>query len=224
MEFAGYVFQQQQLYTQAITHKSMASDGMGNERLEFLGDRILGQVMAEELFHRFPQDAEGVMAAKFVRLVEKKSLVRAARRTGLDKTIARELKEDHSALSESIIADTLEAMIAAIYLDGGWQAAKDLILHIWQDDIAHIGTLSLAILVDSKTRLQEYTQAKGMGLPIYKLLERWGEKDHEQTFRVAVMVQDVIKAEGVGKSKRKAEQMAAQKALDTFMSNNENER
>lgn len=201
----GYSFKERQWLDWALTHSSTAS-GHNYERLEFLGDRVLGLVMAEALFKEFPQENEGGLARRHSALVQGRTIAVIGQMNDLGEHIAMSLAERASGggFKESIVADVMEAMIGAIYLDGGLDAARDMILRLWGDNIA---TLTVAPQ-DPKTELQEWVQARGKPLPVYEVTGKTGP-DHAPEFTVAVLVEDEVPVEAQGPSRRQAEKTAA---------------
>ncbi|WP_193074024.1 ribonuclease III [Pseudomonas sp. FME51] len=207
----GYSFKDQDLLVLALTHRSLG--GRNNERLEFLGDSILNFVAAEALFERFPQAREGQLSRLRARLVKGVTLAELAKGFELGDYLrlgSGELKSG-GFRRESILADTTEAIIGAIYLDSGMEAARERIL-LWLT-----GHIELLTLVDNnkdpKTRLQEYLQGQHCDLPEYEVIDVSGEA-HCRVFRVECRVVPMTgHTFGVGNSRRLAEQEAAQKAL-----------
>lgn len=209
----GYAFQQPGLLEEALTHRSAAP--RHNERLEFLGDALLNLVMAEYLFQRYPQASEGELSRLRANLVKGETLAEVARGLKLGEELRLGQGEIRSggAQRESILADALEAIFGAVYLDGGLNACRALILHLYRDNLA--GLASAGELKDPKTRLQEYLQARQQPLPIYSVLEIRGEP-HTQRFTVECAVVD-RRAVAVGNSRRKAEQDAARQMLGLLL-------
>jgi ribonuclease-3 len=209
----GYIFQQPGLLEEALTHRSASPHN--NERLEFLGDALLNLVMAEYLFQRYPQASEGELSRLRANLVKGETLAELAR--GLQ--LGEELRLGQGELRsggpqrESILADALEAIFAAAYLDGGLSACRALILHLYRDSLE--GLASAGELRDPKTRLQEYLQARQQPLPVYTVLEIHGEP-HAQSFTVECAVAD-HRAVAVGSNRRKAEQDAARQVLEQLI-------
>lgn len=208
----GYQFVQADLLKRAITHRSAAS--RHNERLEFLGDSILSLVIAEALYHRFPEVSEGDMSRMRATLVREKTLAELAREFDLGEYLILgpgELKSG-GFRRESILADTVEAIIGAIYLDAGMDVIRDLLLRWYAQRLEEIrpGVEQK----DPKTRLQELLQGRRKPLPNYAVVRVKGEA-HNQEFTVQCEIdglQDAIV--GIGSSRRKAEQAAAEKALE----------
>ncbi|WP_185266372.1 ribonuclease III [Halopseudomonas xiamenensis] len=207
----GYSFKDQDLLVLALTHRSLG--GRNNERLEFLGDSILNFVAAEALFERFPQAREGQLSRLRARLVKGVTLAELAKGFDLGEYLrlgSGELKSG-GFRRESILADTTEAIIGAIYLDSGMQAARERIL-LWL--ASHIESLTLVDNnKDPKTRLQEYLQGQHSELPQYEVIDESGEA-HCRVFRVECRVALMTgQTFGVGSSRRLAEQEAARQAL-----------
>ncbi len=208
----NYQFSDLALLRTALTHRS--ADSQNNERLEFLGDALLSLIIAEDLFQRFPYAREGELTRMRSGLVKGDTLADIARQLKLGGLLTLgggELKSGGWRRS-SILADAVEAIIGATYLDGGSKACKALILHLFD---SRLQALSLkTVQKDPKTLLQEYLQARRQSLPEYCVLNVSGEA-HEQYFEVECRVADLIPpTEGNGNSRRYAEQMAASKALD----------
>jgi len=207
----GYSFTQPKLLLLALTHRSFSHQN--NERMEFLGDSILGFLIAEALFSRFPDAREGQLSRLRAKLVKGQTLAAIARRFSLGDWLqlgSGELKSG-GFRRESILADTLEAVLGAIYLDGGIVAARRRALAWFADELASL-TLE-APNKDAKTRLQEFLQSRGCELPQYQVLQVQGEP-HQRHFVVecsAALLKE--KTQGQGGSRRIAEQLAARAAL-----------
>jgi ribonuclease III len=202
----GHRFRDSGLLERALTHAS-ASSAHSNERLEFLGDRVLGLVIAEKLHALYPTDSEGALALKFNALVRKEACAAAAEAAGLADHLILAGSESASGGRKKavILAGACEAVIAALYLDGGMEAARQFIVRYWQDGFAALGE----DMRDAKTALQEWAQARaGGGAPVYRLAKREGP-DHAPQFDVEVRVSGEEPALGRGGSKREAEQAAA---------------
>ena len=194
----------------SITHKSY--DQSNNyEKLEFLGDRILGFVISKKLIDLNPDQKEGVLDKKLASLVNKNKCLEVAKIIGLEKFILVGNKNSKSKVENKILADSIEALICAIYYDKGFDIAEKFILNNWKNFI----NLSKEIIVDSKTKLQEYSLKKFKSLPIYKLVSSSGPK-HKPKFIISVKLKDTKMYEGQGESKKKAEQNAAKKLLDNI--------
>ena len=198
-----YTFRNPELLARALTHTSAGAE-VNYERLEFLGDRVLALVVAELLLERFPGEREGQIGRRFAELVRAENLARVGRVCGIDAALT--LSGDSA--NDKMIADATEAVIAALYLDGGYPAAARFIEHHWSPFIARAERPPR----DAKTALQEWSQARGLGLPVYQELGRAGP-DHKPLFTVAVSVADRAPVEAQGRSKRAAEQVAAAQLL-----------
>ena len=194
----------------SITHKSFNAEN-NYEKLEFLGDRILGFVISKKLIELFPHEKEGLLDKKLASLVNKNKCLEVAKTIGLDKFILVGNKNKKTKVENKIIADSIEALIAAIYYDKGFEASEKFILTMWKNFI----NLSDLTIVDSKTKLQEYSLKKYKSLPLYKLISSSGPK-HKPKFTMSVRLNDTKFFEGSGDSKKKAEQNAAKKLLDNI--------
>jgi len=202
------------LLSQALVHSSVAA-GKGanqtNERLEFLGDRVLGLVVSEMLFKRYPDEPEGDLAKRHVALVRKETLAVVAEKIGLGAFV--ELSKSEGEMggrsNPSILSDCCEAVIAALYLDGGLEAANSFIKDKWEPLMEN----TYEPPKDDKTRLQEWAQAQGLGLPAYSEVKREGPS-HAPLFTMKVALSDGKSVFATGKSKRLAEQAAAGLLID----------
>lgn len=206
----GYRFINAGLLEDALTHRSVA--GANNERLEFLGDAILNFIIAAELYQRFPQAREGDLSRLRASLVKRDALAELAGRLHLGDYLSLgpgELKSGGQRRA-STIADALEAVIGAVYLDGGFEAGRDVVLGLYRDSLQNL-TSSVG-LKDPKTRLQEYLQSRRQPIPQYNVIDVAGEA-HAQTFRIECRVTGIPPTEGVGSTRRRAEQEAAEQAL-----------
>lgn len=206
----GYAFRRPELLVQALTHRSYGAGH--NERLEFVGDAVLNCAIAAALYHRFPQVPEGELSRVRATLVNRETLARLA--AGLDIGSALKLGEGEQrsggATRPSIIADALEALFGAVFLDGGYDAARSVIEDVYAADLAQIDPAALG--KDPKTRLQEWLQAHRVALPDYTVIGVSGEA-HAQTFTVECRIPALgIATEGSGASRRAAEQDAAHRA------------
>ncbi|GGX59265.1 ribonuclease 3 [Litorimonas cladophorae] len=214
----GYTFENISLLVRAMTHSSYG-DGQrvtpDNERLEFLGDRVLGLMTADALFHH-SKDAEGTLARQLNALVRKETCAQVARQISLGDAILVSSAEDRQGGREktSILGDACEALIAAIYLDGGYKNAKKFFDKFWQPILAEVVQKSAK---DPKTELQERAMAVGQNLPKYEIIERSGP-DHRPLFVIEVTVDGIGNARGTGKSKRDAERFAALHLLEGWPS------
>lgn len=207
----GHPFSDDSLFELALTHRSCGKTN--NERLEFLGDSILNFVIAADLFKRFPDAKEGELSRLRARLVKGVTLSEVARELGLGDYLrlgSGELKSG-GYRRDSILADAVEAIIGAIYLDSDMEVARGYILTWFNDRLENLDLKES--MKDSKTRLQEYLQSRRQPLPQYDLVKVEGEA-HAQTFYIVCQVEGLANAaEGKGNSRRQAEQNAAQDAL-----------
>lgn len=213
-ERLGYRFASVALLERALTHPSVSADrdheGGHYERLEFLGDRVLGLVVAERLFVRFPQEAEGLLARRLAKLVGRETLASVAEDLGLGRVMRVAMGEDEQQgrSNPGLLSDVCEAVIAALYLDGGLPAAKQFIEAAWTPRIEE----DREPPSDAKTELQEWAQARGLPLPRYSETGRRGPP-HEPVFTIAAEVEGWPRQMGQGRSKRAAEQDAAAQLL-----------
>jgi len=209
MDRLGHVFENPALISRALTHTSVdAGDGpaASYERLEFLGDRVLGLVVAEMLLEVFPNAVEGELAPRFNALVRRETVAEVARDVGVGPYLRLGIGEEQTGGREkiAILADVGESLIAAIYLDGGLEAASGFIRRQWSPILDR----QIEPPRDAKTVLQEWSQARGLGLPEYRETDRTGP-DHAPNFTIEVQVSGYAPAIGFGTSKRDAEQAAA---------------
>jgi ribonuclease-3 len=208
----GHRFERPDLLDQALTHSSAShlaaprrAGSRSYERLEFLGDRVLGLIVAEMLLSAYPDEPEGALARRHADLVRKEALAAVAGEIDLAQHIRLPAIEERSARTNpSLLADVCEAVIAAVYLDGGFVAAQSFISRLWAPRMA----ASLAPPKDPKTALQEWAQGRGRKLPAYRLVKSEGPP-HQPVFTVAVEVEGVAAIEATGASKRQAEAAAA---------------
>ena len=220
-QIIGYRFRQPRLLDEALTHKSHVNearqkDRKHNERLEFLGDAVLTLIMSEYLATRYPHHTEGELSKLKAGLVSEAALAQAARRLALGGLLRLGRGEELTQGREkpSLLANALEALLAAVYLDGGLDAARELLLKIFAPDLDAIaGSEEAAGSHDYKTRLQEWCQKQFDALPQYVTVRESGP-DHQKTFEVRLMIQGDVRGVGTGKSKKEAEQMAAKQALE----------
>ena len=195
----------------AITHKSY--DSLNNyEKLEFLGDRVLGLVISKKLIELYPDQKEGVLDKRLASLVNKNRCLEVAKNIGLEKFILIGNKSNKSKIENKILSDCIEALIGAIYYDKGFETSEKFILNMWKSFI----NSSDVSIVDSKTKLQEYSLKKFKSLPIYKLVSSSGPK-HKPKFTISVKLKNTKFFEGSGNSKKKAEQSAAKILLDSLI-------
>jgi len=206
----GYDFKDPQLLQQALTHRSYAPEH--NERLEFLGDSILGCVITKHLYASFPQLSEGELSRLRSNLVKEETLVILARHLGLGNHLRLGEGERKSAgfRRPSILADAVEALFGAVFLDGGFAAAEQAVLDLFVPYLEKVDLQTLG--KDAKTMLQEYLQGRHIALPTYTVVGTQGAA-HEQSFQVECAIPSLnITARGEGSSRRNAEQQAAQSA------------
>lgn len=209
---AGYRFGNPELLRQALTHRSYGAHH--NERLEFVGDSVLDCVIALELFNRFAHIQEGELSRQRANLVNQHSLYAIAQQADLGACLLLGEGELRSggAQRPSILADALEALIGAAFIDGGFDAARQVVLQLFGSAIAAVDPSEVG--KDAKTLLQELLQARRMALPQYEVVAVAGGA-HEQTFRVECSVPELsIRTQGEGSSRRSAEQAAARRAYD----------
>ena len=212
-ERLGHVFRDKDLLRRALTHASASSDA-SNERLEFFGDRVLGLVIAEMLFQAYPADSEGMLSLKYNALVCGEACAVAAEAAGLADHLRLAASEAASGgrRKVAILGGVCEAVIAALYLDAGFETARSFIVRYWAPAIAELGD----VMRDPKTMLQEWAQSrsrKSPASPVYRIVTREGP-DHAPQFVVKVSVAGEGAETGAGKSKREAEQAAAKAMLD----------
>ena len=203
-----YNFKKISLLETALTHKSFDNNA-NNEKLEFLGDRVLGLVISEKLLNKFPGEKEGIIDKKFANLVNKKTCLLVASKINLKKFIL--LGSSHKKLERSadkITSDCLEAIVGAIYLDGGLKAVEKFILNFWEEFLLK----STITLIDSKTKLQEFSLKKFKELPKYVFYKKTGPQ-HRPLFKTEVQIPNSKKIIGIGSSKKNAQQNAAAKLL-----------
>lgn len=210
----GHQFSDAALLVRALTHPSVSAHpnhrGGDYERLEFLGDRVLGLVVAEMLFERFPQEAEGQLARRLAKLVGKETLASVAEEVGLGDVMRFAMGEDEKQgrSNPGLLSDACEAVIAALYLDGGLPVAKNFIVEAWRKQVE----ADREPPSDAKTALQEWAQGRGLPLPRYKEVGREGPP-HDPVFTISVEVEGQPPQSGSGRSKRAAEQDAAAQLL-----------
>ena len=197
-------FIDQKILIKSLTHKSYDSKE-NNEKIEFLGDRVLGLVIAKKLLETYPNEKEGILDKKFASRVNKKKCLEIAKKIELEKYIlVLNPKNKRIEIEDKIVADFLEALIGAIYLDKGLNFTEKFILNLWSDHI----TASVITQIDAKTKLQEYSLKIFKVLPIYKLISNTGPR-HKPLFKVAVKLKNTRFFTAEGTSKKDAEQNAA---------------
>ncbi|ETW12171.1 ribonuclease III [Roseivivax marinus] len=208
----GHRFDRPELLSRALTHASMSGPGReDNQRLEFLGDRVLGLVMAEALLDRDPTAAEGALAPRYNALVRKETCAEVAAACGIGEALrlGRSERMSGGRRKMALLGDAMEAVIAAVYADGGFDAAKALILRLWGDRIDRVERDAR----DPKTALQEWAQGRGLSPPAYVETGREGP-DHQPVFTIEARLTTGESASAVASSKRQAEQAAAAELLD----------
>lgn len=208
----GYQFDDVELLQQALTHRSAAK--RHNERLEFLGDAVLGMIIAQSLYRKFPNVPEGKLTRMRSTLVKGDTLAELGREANVGELLRLgpgELKSGGHRRS-SIIADAVEAILGAIYIEAGLEKTQEVVIRLWQSRIDTLDPNEHP--KDAKTRLQEFLQSRKLPLPVYEVVDISG-KDHDQTFVVHCHISTINQPmEGVGTSRRKAEQKAARTALE----------
>ncbi|ADJ27632.1 ribonuclease III [Nitrosococcus watsonii] len=217
----GYQFAEPALLRHAITHRSAAKEN--NERLEFLGDSILNFLIADFLYSGFPKAQEGKLSRLRATLVKGETLAELARELEIGDHLILGLGELKSGgyRRTSILADAFEAVIGAVYLDGGLEACRQLVSSLYRDRLETLTDEVLLNLKDPKTRLQEYLQARQFPLPDYRVSAVNGEA-HDQVFQVECTLNNTFPSViGIGRSRRKAEQDAATRALALLLAENE---
>ncbi len=204
-------FRNKNLLSQSLTHKSFNKE-KNNEKIEFLGDRVLGLVIAKKLLENYPDEKEGVLDKKFASLVNKNTCLSVAKKINLDKFIKTfNPKSKKIKIEDKIISDSCEALIGAIYLEKGLNVAEKVILNLWHDDLEK----SVVTQIDSKTKLQELSLKNFKKLPVYKLVSNTGPR-HKPIFKVGVKLPNTKYFFSTGKSKKDAEQNAANECLKDF--------
>ena len=200
------------ILTKSLTHKSYDSKN-NNEKIEFLGDRVLGLIIAKRLLEIYPEEREGILDKKFASLVNKKKCLEIAKKIELEKYIlVFNPKNKKIIIEDKVIADCLEALIGAIYLDKGLNHTEKFILNLWSDHIS----ASIVTQIDAKTKLQEYSLKVFKILPIYKVISNTGPR-HKPLFKVAVKLKDTKFFDAQGSSKKDAEQNAATLCLESTL-------
>lgn len=205
----GYLFSEPALLESALTHISALSGktrSASYQRLEFLGDHVLGLVVSDMLYRAFPKAEEGELSRRLADLVRKETCADIARAVDLGAAIKLGVSEANAGGQRrvAILADVCEALIGAVFVDGGHPAAAAVVERLWGERMLKV----VRPLRDSKTVLQEWAQARGLPTPSYREIERSGPH-HDPVFRVVVELPDMAPAEGLGRSKRAAEQAAA---------------
>ena len=204
-------FKNLDLLIQSLTHKSFDTK-KNNEKMEFLGDRVLGLVIAKKLLEIYPDEKEGILDKKFAALVNKKTCLEVAKKINLEKFILTFNPNNKKIkIEDKIISDSCEALIGAIHLDKGLTIAEKVILDLWKNQIKE----SVITQIDAKTTLQELALKNFKKLPTYKLISNTGPR-HKPSFKVGVKLPDTKYFFGLGKSKKDAEQNAAIECLKSI--------
>ena len=204
-------FKNLNLLTHSLTHKSFDTN-RNNEKIEFLGDRVLGLVIAKKLLETYPDEKEGILDKKFASLVNKKTCLEIAKKINLEKFILTfNPKNKKIKIEDKIVSDSCEALLGAIYLDKGLIVAEKVILDLWKNKIKE----SVVTQIDAKTKLQELALKNFKKLPVYKLISNTGPR-HKPSFKVGVKLPNSKYFFGLGKSKKDAEQNAAIECLKSI--------
>ena len=204
-------FVDQKLFIKCLTHKSFDSKN-NNEKIEFLGDRVLGLIIAKKLLELYPEEKEGILDKKFASLVNKRKCLEIAKKIELEKYIlVFNPKNKNIIIEDKVVADCLEALIGAIFLDKGLNFTEKFILNLWKEHI----TASVVTQIDAKTKLQEYSLKIFKALPNYKLISNTGPR-HKPLFKVSVKLKDTKFFIALGVSKKDAEQNAASLCLESI--------
>ena len=204
-------FKNKDLLIKSLTHKSF-NKANNNEKIEFLGDRVLGLVIAKKLLEIYPDEKEGILDKKFASLVNKKTCLEIAKKLELQKFILTfNLSYKTKIIEDKVLADSCEALLGAIYLDKGFNTVEKIILDLWSIQIKQ----SVITQIDSKTKLQEFSLKKFKKLPTYKIISNTGPR-HKPLFKVAVKLDNTKFFISKGKSKKEAEQNAAELCLNNI--------
>ena len=205
------IFKDKKILIRSLTHKSYDNQ-KNNEKMEFLGDRVLGLVIAKKLLEIYPDEKEGILDKKFASLVNKKTCLEIAKNLELEKYILIfKAKNKNLKIEDKVIADCTEALIGAVYLDKGFSVVEKTILNLWKKKIKG----SVITEIDAKTKLQEFSLKKFKKLPIYKIISNTGPR-HKPIFKVGVKLIDSKLYIAEGKSKKDAEQNAAVLCLNNL--------
>ena len=200
------------ILTKSLTHKSYDSKN-NNEKIEFLGDRVLGPIIAKKLLEIYPEEKEGILDKKFASLVNKRKCLEIAKKIELEKYILIfNPKNKKILIEDKVVADCLEALIGAIYLDKGINFTEKFILNLWSEHII----ASVVTQIDAKTKLQEYSLKVFKVLPVYKLISNTGPR-HKPLFKVAVKLKATNFYTAQGTSKKDAEQNAASLCFESIL-------
>ena len=199
------------LLLQALTHKS-ANQQHNNEKLEFLGDRVIGLILSKKLIDLYPHENEGSLDKKFAKLVNKQTCSLIAWQIKLQKYILTgKSNKEITQKDEKILSDSCEALIGAIYIDQGYDFVKSFVLRLWKKNLEK----SIITILDPKTKLQEFSLKKYKKLPVYNFLSSKGPR-HNPTFKISVSIHGSKSFVGSGKSKQEAEQNGAEKLLNNI--------
>ena len=204
-------FKDKSLLLKALTHKSANQDN-NNEKLEFLGDRVIGLILSNKLFNIYPKETEGVLDKRFAKLVNRKTCASIAWSIGIkDFIIIGDVKKKISRKDEKILSDACEAIIGAVFVDRGYNYVKEFVLRLWKQDInkSHI------TILDPKTKLQEHSLKMYKKLPVYRLLSSKGPK-HNPIFKISVIIDGSKQFIGLGNSKKQAQQDGANNLLKSI--------
>ena len=197
------------LLIEALTHKS-ANRETNNEKLEFLGDRVIGLILSKKMFDLYPKETEGVLDKRLAKLINKGTCASIAWSIGVKHfIILGNQKKNVNRKDEKILSDACEALIGAVYVDRGYNYVKELVLRLWKNEIDN----SFITTLDSKTKLQEYSLKKFKKLPIYKVLSLKGPH-HDPLYKVSVKINNSKFFYGIGSSKKIAEQIAANNLIN----------
>ena len=209
-QIINYNFKDKSLLHRALTHKSYNND-INNEKLEFLGDRVLGLIISQNLLKFFPNDKEGDLDKKLASLVNKNQCAKIAKDINLQEYILIKSSKNKNNIENKVLSDCLESVIGCIYLDQGLETAEKFIIKNWRKYL----NKSLITERDSKTKLQEYSLKVHKLLPVYKLLDNKGPR-HKPLIKVSVSIKDSKNIKATANSKKEAEQKAAKKLLDSL--------
>ena len=204
----NHKFKNKSLLIKSLTHKSFDKIN-NNEKIEFLGDRVLGLIIAKKLLDIYPDEKEGILDKKFASLVNKTTCLQIAKSIDLQNYILISPRNKSEYIEDKVISDSCEALIGAIYLDRGLNITEKVILDLWKEKIRN----SVITQVDPKTKLQEFSLKKFKKLPTYKIISNTGPR-HKPIFKVAVKLPNTRFYNGEGKSKKDAEQNAALSCLN----------
>ncbi|MFL2852379.1 MAG: ribonuclease III [Candidatus Pelagibacter sp.] len=207
----NYNFKNLDLLKQSLIHKSFDKEN-NNEKLEFLGDRVLGLIISKKLIEIYPNEKEGIIDKKFANLVNKKTCIKIAKRINIKKFMQLGQSHKPSQRSEDkVMSDCLESLIGALYLDGGLKSAEKFILSFWKKHLDN----SILPFIDAKTRLQEHSLKRFKELPKYTFYKKTGP-EHSPFFKTDVQIPNSKKIIGIGSSKKNAQQNAAHKLLKSL--------